>query len=77
MNKPIHHFHDLFAQLGLPNDDAQIRQFLVAHKPLAGDVRLAEAPFWTAAQAAFLCEALRDDSDWAEMADQLNAALRH
>lgn len=76
MNKPIHHFHDLFAQLGLPDDDANIRHFLVEHKPLAGDITLAEAPFWTPAQAAFLCEALRDDSDWSEVADQLSTALR-
>jgi hypothetical protein len=76
MNKPIHHFHDLFAQLGLPHDDAHIRQFLAAHKPLAGDIALAEAPFWTPAQATFLYEALRDDSDWAEVADQLSTALR-
>jgi hypothetical protein len=76
MNKPIQHFHDLFAQLGLPDDDAHIRQFLVAHKPLAGDIKLADAPFWTPAQAAFLQEALQDDSDWAEVADQLNTALR-
>lgn len=76
MNKPIHHFHDLFAQLGLANDEANIRQFLAAHKPLAGDIALAEAPFWTPAQATFLYEALRDDSDWAEVADQLSTALR-
>ena len=76
MNKPIQHFHDLFAQLGLPDDDVHIRQFLAAHKPLAGDIKLADAPFWTPAQAAFLHEALQDDSDWAEVADQLNTALR-
>lgn len=76
MNKPIQHFHDLFAQLGLADDDAHIRQFLAAHKPLAGDIKLADAPFWTPAQAAFLHEALQDDSDWAEVADQLNTALR-
>ena len=76
MNNPIQHFHDLFAQLGLPDDDANIRQFLVAHKPLAGDIKLADAPFWTPAQAAFLHEALLDDSDWAEVVDQLNTALR-
>ena len=76
MNTPIHHFHDLFAQLGLPDDDQRIRQFLAAHKPLAGSIKLADAPFWTPAQAAFLYEALQDDSDWSELADQLNTALR-
>ncbi|WP_394756047.1 DUF2789 family protein, partial [Rhodoferax sp.] len=30
MNKSINHFSDLFAQLGLPCDDADIREFLAA-----------------------------------------------
>ena len=76
MNTPNHPFQELFAQLGLPGDEPHIRQFLAAHKPLAGSIKLADAPFWTPAQAAFLYEALQDDSDWAEVADQLNTALR-
>jgi hypothetical protein len=76
MNKPNHHFHDLFAQLGLPSSAQGIQQFIAAHSPLAADVKLAQAPFWTPAQATFLHEAVLDDSDWAELADQLNNALR-
>ena len=76
MNKPMHHFSDLFAQLGLPNDDLAIQHFLASHAPLSPDLRLAEAPFWTPAQAAFLREAILQDSDWVEMVDQLSVALR-
>lgn len=76
MNSSIHHFSDLFAQLGLPSDAQNIRQFIAAHSPLAAGVKLPDAPFWTPAQAAFLCDALRQDSDWAMLADQLSQALR-
>jgi hypothetical protein len=76
MNPPTHNFHELFAQLGLPDDAAHIRQFIAANKGLTGAVGLADAPFWSPAQAAFLCEALQEDSDWAEVADQLSTALR-
>ncbi len=76
MDNPIHHFSDLFAQLGLPTDEPGIRQFIAAHTPLAADLELPQASFWTPAQAAFLREALLQDSDWAELADQLSQALR-
>ena len=76
MDKPIHHFHDLFAQLGLPNDAASIEQFIASHAPLAADVKLANAAFWSPAQAAFLREACMQDADWSELADQLSVALR-
>jgi hypothetical protein len=69
-------FHELFAQLGLGSEDHQIRQFISAHSPLPDSTRLADAPFWSPAQASFLREALLQDSDWAEQVDQLNAALR-
>lgn len=76
MDTPIHCFHDLFAQLGLPNDAASIGQFITSHAPLAPDVKLASANFWKPAQAAFLREACVQDADWAELADQLSEALR-
>ena len=76
MNKPMLHFSDLFAQLGLPNDDLAIQHFLASHAPLSSDLRLPEAPFWTPAQADFLREAILQDSDWVEMVDQLSVALR-
>ncbi len=76
MNKHMHQFSDLFAQLGLPNDEYAIQRFIASHAPLHGDFRLPEAPFWTPAQAAFLREAILQDSDWVEMVDQLSVALR-
>lgn len=76
MNKSINYFSDLFAQLGLPCDDADIREFLAAHTPLATSVKLSDAPFWTPAQRTFLSEAVAQDADWALLVDQLNAALR-
>lgn len=76
MQDAHHLFSDLFAQLGLPNDPQGISQFLAQHRPLAGEVSVDQAPFWTPAQASFLKEALLQDSDWAELADQLSEALR-
>jgi hypothetical protein len=76
MDTPNHRFSELFAQLGLPCDVDGIARFLKAHAPLAGGVRLADAPFWTPAQSTFLREALLHDSDWADPVDQLNQALR-
>ena len=67
--------HDLFAQLGLPNDEASVQQFVASHRPLAQDMQLADAPFWTTAQAQFLREQLQRDADWAEVVDQLNMSL--
>lgn len=74
-----HHFHDfseLFAQLGLDNRPEEIERFLYRHAPLAGEVALPDAPFWSPTQAAFLREALAEDGDWSEIVDMLNLALR-
>ena len=76
MDQPIHPFSELFAQLGLPADEAAIRRFIATHSPLRSDIELADAPFWTDSQAAFLKEEKQGDADWAELVDQLNLALR-
>ncbi|CAG9172924.1 hypothetical protein LMG23992_02371 [Cupriavidus laharis] len=76
MEQAFHRFSELFAQLGLPSDEPGIRQFISTHAPLPGDVELADAPFWTPAQAAMLRDEIADDADWAEVVDQLNVALR-
>ena len=65
----------LFAQLGLPTDERGIRQFIASHKPLAADLPLAEAPFWSPAQARFLHEQSLADAEWAIAIDRLNLAL--
>lgn len=76
MEQHQHAFSELFAQLGLPNSDAFIRQFCAGHS-LESNVRLHDAEFWTPAQAQFLRDAWSQDADWAEVIDQLNASLHH
>ncbi|MDC8783854.1 DUF2789 family protein [Roseateles koreensis] len=76
MNSPYHRFSELFAQLGLPSNDEAIRRFIAEHAPLAGEIKLEDAAFWTAAQAQLLRETIIDDADWADVVDHLNAALR-
>ena len=67
--------HDLFAQLGLPNEEEDVQAFVAKHRPLPQDVSLADASFWTPAQASFLREQLNRDAEWAEVVDQLNMSL--
>jgi hypothetical protein len=76
MEQAFHRFSELFAQLGLPSDPPGIHEFIATHAPLPGDVELADAPFWTPAQAAMLRDEIADDADWAEVIDRLNVALR-
>jgi hypothetical protein len=75
MEPTVHPFSELFAQLGLANDNASIQQFIATHSPLPDDVRLEEAPFWSPAQAQLLREERLDDADWAMVVDRLNVAL--
>lgn len=75
METPVHTMTSLFAQLGLPSDPESIARFIGTHSPLGQDVKLADAPFWTPAQASFLREEIIEDADWAEVIDQLNASL--
>ncbi len=72
----FHRFTELFDQLGLPSDPFSIAAFLREKAPLAPDMPLAEAPFWTASQAELLRQLLADDADWAEVIDRLSLALR-
>lgn len=74
MDTSPHDLHALFRQLGLSDTPAAIDDFVASHR-LEPRLRLGEAPFWKPAQAAFLREALANDSDWAEAADELAALL--
>ena len=76
MEPSVHSLRHLFEQLGLPSSAAEIERFVAAHRPLAAGIELADAPFWSAAQAQFLREEVEDDADWAELVDQLNLMLR-
>lgn len=76
METPVHSMSSLFAQLGLAADKSAIERFIDTHAPLREEVTLADAPFWSPGQAAFLREAILEDADWAEVIDELNAELR-
>ena len=76
MDLSPHTLHGLFEQLGLPSTEADVQAFITRHRPLAEEIRLADAPFWSPAQAQFLREEFTEDADWAEVVDQLNLALR-
>ncbi|MBO9647942.1 MAG: DUF2789 domain-containing protein [Variovorax sp.] len=71
-----HTLKDLFSQLGLPDSHEEIEGFISRHRPLADGVRLADASFWSPAQASFLRDEINEDADWAEVVDQLNLRLR-
>ncbi|GAB2181740.1 DUF2789 domain-containing protein [Denitratisoma sp. agr-D3] len=71
-----HSMNQLFAQLGLPSDDTSIDAFIAAHAPLPDDIALADGPFWSPAQAAFLQVEILEDADWAAVVDLLNLRLR-
>lgn len=68
-------FAQLFDQLGLPSEECEIRAFIANHRPLPGDVKITEAPFWSESQARLLKDLLKEDAEWAEVVDQLNLAL--
>jgi NAD(P)H-dependent FMN reductase len=77
MSDNFFRFHDLFAQLGLPNSDEAIAAFIGRHRPLSNDMLLADAPFWDESQAQFIREKKLDDSpEWTQLIDQLSEALR-
>lgn len=76
MDTSAHDMHTLFDQLGLPSSSDEIERFIAAHRELRKTDCLSEASFWSPAQAAFLREAINEDSDWAEVVDQLDARLR-
>ena len=76
MEPPVHDLATLFKQLGLAHDEASIEAFIKTHAPLPDARKLADAAFWSPAQAAFLREEILEDADWAEVVDQLNVRLR-
>ena len=74
MDTSSHDLSNLFRQLGLAGEAGAIDAFLASHRLDAG-MALVDAPFWNPSQAAFLGEALADDSDWAEAVDELSTLL--
>jgi hypothetical protein len=76
MESSTHTLSQLFAQLGLADDKASIERFIAQHTPLPDDVKLADAPFWTPAQATFLRSEWNKDADWVELIDTLDTSMR-
>ncbi len=74
MDTSEHTLATLFAQLGLDNDTQAISYFVQQHK-LAPGMAIQDAPFWNRAQASFLHESLKQDAEWCEIIDELNALL--
>ena len=66
----------LFAQLGLSDEVADIQAFIATHRPIAHDIALHEAAFWSSVQAEFLRVQIEEDADWAVIVDKLDSALR-
>lgn len=77
MDTSPHTLQTLFRQLGLPDDEAGMRRFIHAHRPLEAGVLLEDAPWWNPAQREFLCRAKAEDSAWAIVVDELDALLRN
>jgi hypothetical protein len=75
MEKSSPSMTSLFAQLGLASEPDAIKAFIAAHSPLPDTVALADAPFWSSAQAQFLREELLEDADWAVVIERLNAGM--
>lgn len=77
MDTSAHDLETLFLQLGLPNAAEDIQAFIDQHRnKLPPAVALPDADFWTPAQAAFLRDAIQEDSDWCEVVDELDSRLR-
>jgi hypothetical protein len=76
MEPGTHTLGELFDQLGLASDEASIEAFIHDHRPLEASVRLDRAPFWNAAQQAFLRQQLELDGDWSELIDSLDTRFR-
>jgi Protein of unknown function (DUF2789) len=76
MDTSIHTLQTLFCQLGLADDEEQVTVFIRMHRPLPPNISLPKANFWNKTQAAFLAEAIADDSDWCALVDKLDCLLR-
>ena len=75
MDTTKHDINTLFAQLGLPNSEEQIDDFIANHK-LDDTTLLQNAPFWDEAQQHFLAESLEEDGAWSEVIDELDVRIR-
>ena len=77
MDRTEHTLACLFAQLGLANSPADIEFFVSDKRGLDNNIKLADASFWSSAQADFIRTSIEEDSDWSEIVDVLDSMLRH
>lgn len=75
MERSDYNLSSLFAQLGKSSNEGAMGAFIESHGPLPEGIRLHEAPFWNASQAAFLAESVSEDADWAQAVESLNTLL--
>ena len=75
MDTTKHTINTLFAQLGLPDSEAQIDAFIASHS-IVDTTLLQDAPFWAEAHQHFIAESLAVDGDWSEVIDELDVRLR-
>ncbi len=75
MDTQFHPMTELFTQLGLRSSSDEIEAFFLQNKLQRTDSML-EASFFSDEQKQFLREALAEDSDWAEIVDQMDVRLR-
>ena len=66
----------LFDRLGLDSNDQAIRTFIDKHRPLPRQTPLHEANIWSQMQAAILEQAIKEDTNWTELVEQLEALLK-
>ena len=74
METIVHDLSNLFLQLGMAGDADNIDAFIASHR-LAPATPLAQAAFWSPAQAQFLARAKSDDANWSRAADELATRL--
>ena len=77
MDANRHTLTSLFSQLGLSEKTTAIEEFVDGHGPLANEVALCHAPFWSDAQRSFLMEEIAKDADCVGVIDELNCQLHH
>ncbi|MBU2954692.1 DUF2789 domain-containing protein [Marinobacter sp. F3R08] len=77
MDTSKHTLSTLFEQLGLASDANSIEDFVARNSPLPSEIAIQDAPIWSESQSHFLEEGLEEDSDWAEVIDELDAMMRH
>lgn len=75
MEAQIHSMANLFAQLGLSAEPADIDNFIIERRPLSNGITICGAPFWTEVQSRFLQEEIIWDADWVGVIDELNSRL--